>query len=193
MFPTCSEYEQVHRAFRKKNMWRGKPVSVFAGHSKSDATAFARMVSVLLQGGVSAGAVSVFCRVESVWEQCQYFAEWCQYFAGWCRCRSSVSILQGGVSSFAGTGQSYVCVFSRICQCFRRVVSVLLWGCYSGVSAFAGQWCQFLFWLGSVCVVSAFAGNVLQGGVRVSVFAGQCQYFCMGVSVLLQSSSIGHV
>ena len=47
-------------------MWRGKPVSVSAGHSKSDATAFARMVLVLLQGGVSAGAVSVFCRVVSV-------------------------------------------------------------------------------------------------------------------------------
>ena len=47
-------------------MWRGKPVSVSVGHSKSDATAFARMVLVLLQGGVSAGAVSVFCRVVSV-------------------------------------------------------------------------------------------------------------------------------
>jgi len=138
----------MNKCITKKNMWRGKPVSVSAGHSKSDATAFARMVSVLLQGGVS---------------------------------------------SFAETGQSYVCVFSRMCQCFRRVVSVLLWGCYSGVSAFAGQWCQFLFLLGSVCVVSAFAGNVLLGGVRVSVFAGQCQYFCMGVSVLLQSSSTGHV
>ena len=144
-------------------MWRGKPVSVSAGHNKSDATAFARMVLVLLQGGVSAGAVSVFCRVVSV-----------------------VSVvLQRQVRVMS--------VFSRMCQCFGRVVSVVLWGCYSGVNAFTGQWCQFLFLLGSVCVVSAFAGKVLQGGVRVSVFAGQCQYFCMGVSVLLQSSSAGHV
>ena len=79
-------------------MWRGKPVSVSAGHSKSDATAFARMVSVLLQGGVSAGAVSVFCRVVSVvsvvlqiqvrvmsvfFQGCaSAFAGWCQYFCG---------------------------------------------------------------------------------------------------------------
>lgn len=85
----------MNKCITKKNMWRGKLVSVSAGHSKSDATAFARMVSVLLQGGVSAGAVSVFCRVVSVVLQRQVrvmsvffqgcasaFAGWCQYFCG---------------------------------------------------------------------------------------------------------------